>query len=163
MSKISEAIKKLAGTDSLACMNGEVVNIDKAEMTCEVSFGAEDSIIASLVCGDKKNGIVQIPKVESRVVVMFRSLSVGFVVMVDEVEEILINGGENGGLVISGSLIERLNSIEKDINSLKQVVTTWVPVPNDGGAAFKTAAATWSGQSLQETQIEDLENDIIKH
>ena len=53
MSKLSEAIKKLAGGQT-TCLNGEVKSVDKTEMTCEVGFGDDDSVVASLVCGDKK-------------------------------------------------------------------------------------------------------------
>ena len=154
MSKISEAIKKLAGSGSLACMNGEVISVDKEEMTCEVSFGDEDSIIASLVCGDKKKGIVQIPKVRSRVVVMFRALSVGFVVMVDDVEEILINGGENGGLIKIEELKSWMDDVENDLNSLKTLLSTSAVAGNGAplGIVFNPLTAS-----------KDIEDKIIKH
>jgi hypothetical protein len=74
-----------------------------------------------------------------------------------------INGDGCGGILISKNTSDKLNSLEKDINSLKQVFTTWVTVPNDGGAALKAAAATWSGQQLTETKPTDLENKKIKH
>lgn len=55
-----------------------------------------------------------------------------FLISADEVDEIVLNGGTLGGLVKVGELTERLNLIEKDINSLKQKLSGWTPVPNDG-------------------------------
>jgi hypothetical protein len=78
-------------------------------------------------------------------------------------EKIICNGGENDGWVKVRELTEKLNALEKDINSLKQVFTSWVAVPNDGGAALKAALATWAGQTLTETRQADIENDKITH
>lgn len=86
---------------------------------------------------------------------------------VDKVEvtsstEIILNGGTLGGLVKVQELTDRLNLIEKDINSLKQKLSGWTPAPNDGGAALKTALSSYFSKSLQETQVADIENEKVK-
>lgn len=78
-------------------------------------------------------------------------------------EAITINGGDNAALVKVIELTEKLNAIEKDINALKQVFSSWVPVVYDGGASLKAAAASWAAQRLTETQQKDIENELIKH
>ena len=65
-------------------------------------------------------------------------------------------------MVKVGELTERLNLIEKDINSLKQKLSGWTPTPNDGGAALKTALSSYFSESLQETQVTDIENERVK-
>lgn len=154
MSELSEAIKKLVASGLMACMNGDVMNVDKTEMTCEVGLGDDDSVVASLVCGDKKKGIIQIPKVGSDVVVMFYSPTVAFVVMVDEVEEILINGGENGGLVNIEDLKSWMSNVENDLSSLKTLLNTSAVVGNGAalGIVFNPA-----------TKSIDIEDKTIKH
>lgn len=72
-----------------------------------------------------------------------------------------LNDGALGGLVKVVQLTQKLNALESAVNQLKQIFSTWVPVPQDGGAALKTAAATWAGQQLTQTQRADIENDKI--
>ncbi|HLO59063.1 MAG TPA: hypothetical protein VK172_14700 [Lentimicrobium sp.] len=79
------------------------------------------------------------------------------------VTKITLNKGQNGGLVIVSDLVSRLNKIEQDINSLKQVFSTWTPVTQDGGAALKVASATWMAQQLTQTTASDIEDDKIVH
>lgn len=75
---------------------------------------------------------------------------------------IVFNGGDLGGLVKVEELTKQINAIEKDINTLKNVFTGWVTVPQDGGAALKTAATTWAGQTLTLTKRGDYENEKVK-
>lgn len=78
-------------------------------------------------------------------------------------DDIIFNGGDLNGLVIIDDLTDRLNIIEKDINKLKDIFSkSWVPSPQDGGAALKTAAASWAGATLTETKRSDYENTKIK-
>lgn len=94
----------------------------------------------------------------------------GFLISATEVEkieitastEIILNGGTLGGLVKAQELTDRLNLIEKDINSLKQKLAGWKPAPNDGGAALQTALSSYFSKSLQETQVADIENERVK-
>lgn len=78
-------------------------------------------------------------------------------------DEWAFNGGNNGGVPVSNKVAQRLNKIETDVNNLKTVFSTWVPVSNDGGAALKSASATWFAQQLQPTQETDIDNPQVKH
>jgi|GEM_PF-473765 len=76
-------------------------------------------------------------------------------------DKIQLNDGSLGGLVKLLDLVAKLNKLENDLNTLKNVLKTWTPVANDGGAALKAAASTWAGQQLQVTQRGDIENTNI--
>ncbi|MGP1526398.1 MAG: hypothetical protein ACTTI2_03210 [Bacteroidales bacterium] len=76
---------------------------------------------------------------------------------------ICLNDGKNDGLVNVNSLVEKLNILEKELNSLKTTFTTWTPVPSDGGSSLKGALMQWSGQSISSTMKSDLEDNKIKH
>lgn len=78
-------------------------------------------------------------------------------------QNIIFNGGKLGGLVRVQDLTSRLNIIENDINALKNTLSAWTPVAQDGGAALKAAAADWSAAMLTPSSRSDYENEIIKH
>lgn len=125
------------------------------------------------------NYVTIVPKESSGVLIglMDGQRAEAFVIRCSEVEKVIwkigtstlefkdgaitFNGGNNNGMVLIAPLIDKLNALEDDINSLKQVFSGWSPVSQDGGAAFKAAAATWYGQQLQSTQQKDLENEKI--
>lgn len=74
---------------------------------------------------------------------------------------VTFNGGDLGGLVKVEDLTNRLNIIENDINKLKTAFSSWVVAPQDGGAALKTAAASWFGSQLTPTKRDDYENKKV--
>lgn len=74
-----------------------------------------------------------------------------------------INGGDNGGLVIVGKASGQYNKIEDDINNLKNILSAWTPVNQDGGAALKGALGAWYGQQLSRTKASDIENKKVTH
>ena len=74
-----------------------------------------------------------------------------------------INEGKNEGLTKIVELVKKLNSLEKEINSLKSNLSTWVPVPQDGGASLKAKIASWASMQIVETKKADLEDVKVKH
>lgn len=179
---IAELIKQLAKSgDPVNCLICTVTKVDKDARTVDCEPINEDAPLLSvnLQANQKgKVGLVQIPRVGSYVVVGFLTASAGVVILCDDIESmdvtignyklhiddhgIVMNGGNLGGLVKVEDLTKRLNIIEKDINSIKQVFASWSPVPNDGGASLKTASASWSASNLTETKRNDYENQNVK-
>ena len=51
-------------------------------------------------------------------------------------------------VALSNKVLDELNKLASDINTLKAVFSAWVPVPQDGGAALKVAAGTWYGSNI---------------
>jgi hypothetical protein len=76
---------------------------------------------------------------------------------------IVYNGGKHAGMVKARELTGKINALEKDLNLLKQVLSTWAPVPQDGGASLKASAAAWAGQRITETGQPDIEDAEITH
>ena len=85
------------------------------------------------------------------------------VLSMDRAEEVIINGGSLGGIVKVKELTSKLNTFEREINDIKQLLSSWTPVPNDGGASLKAAVASWAGKQLTLTRREDYEDTKVKH
>ncbi len=78
----------------------------------------------------------------------------------------VFNGGDLGGLIDIAKITKKLNDIENDINALKNVFSAWSPLPQDGGAALRTALTVpggWATKSLTLSKREDYEDDKVKH
>lgn len=113
---------------------------------------------------DSKKGIVITPVMGSSVIISrIGDSDELFVEMFSEVESIVFDGGENEGLVKVKEITSKINTLETEINNLKTIFSTWVPVPSDGGAALKTAITTWAGSQLELTNKSDIQNEKIKH
>lgn len=144
-----------------------VKSVDTDKLSCVVELANETEIPdvrLKAAIDNVKDGIVQIPKVNSTVLVgmIGNKISTRFIVMVSEVEETLINGGENGGLINIQTLIEQLNKTNEVVNAIKDSLTGWTPVANDGGAALKTYASTQlAGKTTGD--FSSMEDTKVKH
>lgn len=154
---------------------------DMSKFTCNVKVNnIEFFDVPVRVLISKQASFLEIPKKDSHCLLTFRDSNQNRpqIMEVDECEKILVkigdqsleisengfifNEGKNDGLIKINQLITKLNTIENDLNLVKNIFTSWAPVPNDGGAALKAAISTWSGQLLQLSQKTDIENDKIK-
>lgn len=70
-------------------------------------------------------------------------------------------GGDADFMVRFGPTKANIEELQNDINNLKSIISAWVPVPNDGGAALKAALSSWYGSALVE-QIDNAKIDEIK-
>jgi hypothetical protein len=80
-------------------------------------------------------------------------------------EAITFNAGDKGSFATDiNKLVDKISSIEGEINSLKQVFTTWIPAPMDGGAVLKGAVTSWASQPIQPvTTVDSIKDELIKH
>jgi len=163
---ITEAIRALSGMDDLGfeSMAATVKSVDTTAMTCDVEpINGDADFLDVRLNADYTKGFTLIPKEGSVVILSQLSDATAYVTMVSEVDNIYLAGDANGGLVKVTDLVSKMNTIENDINTLKTIFSTWLPVPSDGGAALKLAAATWYASQLTPTTANDLENKTIQH
>jgi hypothetical protein len=124
-----------------------------------VEFPAKDStVLIGLIGNDKHTAFVLKCSKVDKIVIRIGSIS-----LIMTKDEITMNDGSLGGLVNIADLVGKLNTIEQDINSLKTAFSSWVPVPQDGGSALKTAVGSWFGSQLVQTTKNDLEDPKIIH
>lgn len=188
--EIRNKIRAMMGQRTPLLLTGKVESVDGE--TCTVTVGdlkLTDVRLRSVVNGEESKLLIT-PKVDSFVTLIdlsgeLRELEV---IGYSEIEAIDIetggdinikckgdtnldcdgtvtfNGGDNHGLAKVESVANKISAIEKDLNSLKQAFTTWVPVVYDGGASLKAGTAAWAAQLLMPTtNYTDLENDKVKH
>ena len=173
--EIKEAIKSIVGVPGMMFVIGKVESV--GDETCSVKIAdrivINDVRLNASADGNADNILIK-PKVGSMVLMAdlsggeLRSLVVISFSALESMTvkfegEVVINGGENGGLVKVKELKEKLNGIEKNLNDLRNAIGKWQPVVQDGGAALMAALSDWLVQPLVETSLSDIENDKIKH
>ncbi len=143
-------VAKINAVDEQACSC--TVEIESLEYNARLT-AAENSIKGHMI----------VPGIGSYVLVarIDEYGDVWVVIAFTRVTKIILLGGENGGLVLSGALVEKINTIEESLNDLKQILSAWMPVPQDGGAALKTAITNWAAQQITLTTTVEIENENI--
>jgi len=173
--EIKNAIKNIAGGGGSVFVMGEVVSVESETCTVKIADRLTVSDVRLNASADGNANNILAKPVKGSMALMadlsggeLRELAIIALSEIDTITVkfaggVVLNGGENDGLVNVIELTQKLNAIEKDINNVKQVFSSWSPVVYDGGAALKAAIATWAGRQLQETNQDDIEDKLIKH
>lgn len=175
LSQIKESIRKIASQNcSQMVFTAKVESVDGEK--CSVSVDGltiTDVRLRSVINGENSKILIT-PEQDSYVMVIdlsgghFSNLAVIGYSQIEKIEidandKIILNGGNNHGLVKIEELTQKLNSIERDINNLKSVFSYWTPASNDGGAALKAYVQEWASSQLTITQKSDYEDTNITH
>lgn len=174
MSDISASMRKSLGIGN-EIFDGFVTAVND-DNTCDVKMYNDDNYIIpnislrSVADGDNI-GVIVVPAIDSHVVFAAIEGQSDYVVLktskIDKVivnaPDVIINQGENGGLVKVAALTSRLNALEQDLNTLKQVFATWSVALNDGGGALKFKASDWYSKLIELSDTNDLQNTTVKH
>ena len=172
---IAEAIRALSGMDDLQYESVicTVSNINTTKMLCDCSPVNGDADFTEVrLNANYKKGFVLVPKNKSVVVVSQVSNEVAYISMVSEVDEILLAGDDNGGIVKVSELTTKLNNLENQLNNLVvdllAISSTLVssgtsPVVSDVLGALIASNLTNVTTPLIPTQSTELENTTVKH
>ncbi len=145
-----------------------VKEVDTTKLSCTVELLSDETEIPNirLKAGidEIKDGLVQIPKVNSVVLIAMINFNIQTHVIVafSEVEEAIFFNGENGGLVIIGELVTKLNNLESKVNDLISALQG-VVIPLAPSGTYPFAPLFADILPLDETTVDDLENDKVKH
>ena len=77
--------------------------------------------------------------------------------------EIVLNGGEYGGLTKTPALNVELTKVKTFLDTFRTVVNGWIPVPNDGGLALKSALTAALNSLETGTFDVALQDTKVKH
>lgn len=161
--RLADNIKRLNPT-SMWLTQGEVVAVD--DLTCTVKIGDAEiggvRLRASLTGRDRQ--ILTVPKVGSSVTLgcLTADLNNLVVLQVDEVEKIIINGGELGGLIKIQELTDKINALVEAFNSHTHLLPTGAVITSAGPSInpVNVPAITKKAAKLNK---KDYEDETIKH
>lgn len=189
--KLREVVQQLAGTynkDFVGITLCEVTSTSNAEtdgvIDCiPISGDSITDMPAVKLKAEANDGFMLIPSVGSTVLVASSTRNNYYVLMCSDIDKVvctindsnyfvfssggfIFNGGELDGMVKINDLVSKLNALETKVNNIMTTIsTTFVPVPNDGGAALKALFASLASGTLSplsQTTKSDLENPKIK-
>lgn len=163
---------------------GTVQNIDEQNRSCEIRIDDDLTLFncrLNAVLDSYQNHLLIVPKDQSAVafICVDGKPTDPLIIAYSEIEKVMLtigesdiliedgkikmNGGDLGGLINIEDLVSHINTIENDINNLKTALSGWTPIPQDGGAALKTAVTTWAGQQITKTKKSDIEDTKVTH
>lgn len=132
--------------------DGDNIDLYEVQIEASVDIDANGAIINSPI-----NGFALIPKEGSKVVVGFFNENDAILLHVSQVDKVVINcdnvvfnGGDNGGLINIQSLVEKINRLENNYNIHTH------PTPSGVSSATTTLITPV-------TSVTDLEDDKITH
>ena len=163
--ELRELLAKIGGGKATNLYQGVVTAL--SDITCEVSIDGLSIPDVRLRASTEVDGaqIIVRPAVGSVVIVgsLTGDLDHLGVLSMDRAEEVIINGGKLGGLIKVQEITQKLNALESEVNNLKQLLASWVPVKGDGGAVLRGLLGSWAGKRLTLSRREDYEDTKVKH
>lgn len=173
--QIKESLRTIAQSKSAQVFNATVKSVE--DDTCTVEFGKSTftGIKLTSTVDASTSKLLVTPKLGSLVTIVdssgeYRDLQVLRFSDIESIkldaEEIVINQGDNGGLILIEKLVEKINRLESKLKSHQHA---YIPYPGGvAGTPVRTAAGNTAvppDLTLQfgNTQINELENEKIKH
>ena len=144
----------------------KVISVDKDLNTCDVEpldGDAELLDVRLTATEENQTGFIVYPEIDSSVIVTFIDKDTAFVSMCTETEEILINGGTNGGLINIETLISNLDKNNLILDAIKRVVSAPIAEAGNGAPSSLGTALNSALLSLNVGDFSSMEDEKIKH
>lgn len=160
-SEIKQLIRNIAAYNSGLTLFEAVVT-ESEDTQCTIKYQGLEHKNVRLVCGFSQSLTTMIIKPAVGSTVLVADLSNGkmrdlVVLMVENVEKVIFNGGELGGLIKIEELKTQLNRMTARIDGIINAIKGGVPVSQDGGAALQTSIVSLlpNGQKEDFSSLED--------
>jgi len=171
--QIRKLLKIMAGEVGPAVsLLAQVKSVNEATFTCVLTDddGLEFTDVLLRPVVDGNESVTLIPKVNTWALAIrmedgddWMIISVGEVQKIHtKCDEVVYNGGTNGGLVNWPDAKAQLDKSNAVLQGILTAITSWTPVPSDGGAALKTLLTTNLAGKTMGTFV-NLEDTKIKH
>ena len=170
-SEIKQLIRNIAAYNSgLTLFEAEVTESEDTE--CTIKYQGLEHKNVRLVCGFSQSLTTMIIKPAVGSTVLAADLSGGkmrdlVILMVEQAETVIFNGGELGGLVKIEELTKKLNDLTGKVNALVDAFNSHTHIVNTTGTAAaqsgSAAAPTSPAQKAATFNQSDYEDPTIKH
>lgn len=151
----------------------EVVSVNSSKRTCVVQpfDGSAKIYNVRLQAGEElSKGVFFKPKKGSSVIVSFLSKNFAYVSLFSEIEElfidiekIVINQGENKGLVKIADMVSTFNDLITQVNQLQSYISAHVHTSNIPGLPTSPPTPPPPFPPLTPVQVAQFENAKVKH
>jgi hypothetical protein len=141
-----------------------VKSVDMQEKTCTVQMLTDKEGVETEGIGLQFAGNCFIkPAIGSMCLIahIMNDDSEGLIIWCQAIDELWLNGNENGGLIKKEALVMELEKVNVILSAIQQAFVTWQPVPNDGGAALKALSQSFT--QLESGNYSSITNEKIKH
>jgi hypothetical protein len=171
MSKLAKVLKEAAmRNEELYLKLCKVDSVNETERTINCTPVDDSAKLISVdlqAMQEKKLGLLTVPKIDSEIIVGYLDKNNAVVLLYTEIDKIVldvdntivINGGQNYGLVKIAELHNRLNAFEKAFNS--HTHSHALSAPN--GAVTGNIDAITNKSSEFQSNYSGYENEKIKH
>ncbi|MBI9063285.1 MAG: hypothetical protein JEZ14_14990 [Marinilabiliaceae bacterium] len=168
-SVMQEAIEKAASAIiPVLVTEGTVIKVDKTAGTCDIERDGLPELFkvrlnAVTTPGDQVMTIY--PKKGSKclVVLVENNPTDGYLLSATDIDEIIINGGKNGGLTITPTLVSNLDKLTARVDGIMDALQNAVVGSADGGATFKTNIIAALELITEKEDFSGIENSKVKH
>lgn len=135
-----------------------VLSVDEENQTCTVQPTTEEAEISGISLG---RNIVFVPVVGSVITVVFKAKTEAYISSAKDAE-VLINGGENGGLININDLVTKINRLEDKLKDHEHVYNAYPSIPTLTTPAllFAPPDTTLVFTNTSKSEIED---ETVKH
>ena len=166
--RLSENLRRIGGGQQITIWQGIVKSVEG--ITCTVTFANQDVSGVRLRASEAENeaNILITPKTGTPVTVgsLTGDYSQLVVLKVDQIETIVINGGQLGGLINIEALTEKINDLVESFNGHTHLLATG-SVAVAGSATNQTNPAPIQVPAIQQKADKlnksDYEDETIKH
>jgi hypothetical protein len=154
-SEIKELIRKIAQGGEVTIFTAEVLTVDS--QFCSVKLGELTLTKVKHFCIDDAGSLFIKPKINSMVTIVdlgdFRDMQI---IKVQDIDQIIFNNGNNGGLINISDLTSKLNKLITEVAALKQdyLIHTH-SVPALGTSLVPTVPFTGSFSNFNKSDYED--------
>jgi hypothetical protein len=165
---IVESIRKMAGLHGKLMSEvylGEVQTVSIDKRTCDILTVTNDSdvyIAGVRLQAAVGSGILIVPSIGSMVAVVAQAKQDLYVIQFSDIDQIIMFGGKNNGMVKVDDLVTRLNKIEDKVNEIITNFNSHTHISAAPGSPTATGLPQITSGRLTDTVRSDIENPKIK-